>query len=411
MKTLPIDLEKARQITAQYPTPFYLYDEQGISTTANKLNEAFSWATGFINYYAVKALPNPEILKVLKQSNMGVDCSSLAELALAEQAGFRGEQIMFSSNDTTKEEFVKANELGAIINLDDISHIAFLEDALGQLPTLLCFRFNPGLERMGNQIIGNPAEAKFGLTREQIFEAYKLCQDKGVNKFGLHTMLASNELDPSYFLETAQMLFELAVELKEKLGISLEFLNLGGGFGIPYIPEQAQLDIAKVSSGIKERYDTILKLQGLGPKIFMECGRYITGPHGYLVSTAIHLKSTYRDYVGLDASMANLMRPGMYGAYHHITVLGKENEPLLHTYDVTGSLCENNDKFAVQRALPRIEVGDLLVLHDTGAHGHSMGFNYNGKLRSAELLLQPSGAIKLIRRAETLDDYFVTLKV
>lgn len=411
MKTLDFDLTKVQQIIAEYPTPFYIYDEHGISETADYLSIAFDWQPGFTNYFAVKALPNPEILKFLKQKNMGVDCSSIAELILAEQSGFHGDQIMFSSNDTTKEEFVKAHELGAIINLDDISHIAFLEGTLGKLPEVLCFRFNPGPERMGNQIIGYPAEAKFGLTREQVFEAYKDCLAKGVKRFGLHTMLVSNELDPSYCIETAQMLFELSLEINEKLGIKLEFVNFGGGLGIPYLPEQSPLDLLKLAAAINELYDSILKVKGLEPKIFMECGRYITGPHGYLVSTVIHMKNTYRDYVGLDASMANLMRPGMYGAYHHITVLGKEKEPLTHTYDVTGSLCENNDKFAIQRSLPKIDVGDVVVLHDAGAHGHSMGFNYNGKLRSAELLLEQDGSVKLIRRAETLEDYFATLNI
>jgi diaminopimelate decarboxylase len=407
---LELDITKVKQIIADYPTPFYLYDENGIVSTAQSLNKAFTWQqNGFTNYFAVKALPNPEILKLLKQTGMGVDCSSLAELIIAERCGFKGEQIMFSSNDTSKEEFVKAYELGAIINLDDISHISFVEEALGKLPDLLCFRFNPGPERVGNQIIGNPSEAKFGLTREQLLQAYKDCLDKGVSRFGLHTMLASNELDISYFIETAQMLFEIAVELTEKLEIKLEFINLGGGLGIPYLPEQMPLDLAKLAGAIEELYSSILKANELEPKLFMECGRYVTGPHGYLVSTVLHLKNTYREYVGLDASMANLMRPGMYGSYHHMTVLGKENEPLNHSYDVTGSLCENNDKFAIQRPLPKVETGDIVVIHDTGAHGHSMGFNYNGKLRSAEILLQKDGNIRLVRRAETLDDYFATL--
>lgn len=368
-------------------------------------------ANGFCNYYAVKALPNPEILKILKAEGMGADCSSLAELVLSEKVGFKGEQIMFTSNDTSQEEFKKASELGAVINLDDISHIESLEQAIGKLPDLLCFRFNPGAERTGNSIIGNPMEAKYGLTREQLNEAVGICKAKGVKRFGIHTMLASNELDPSYFVLTARMMFELAIQIKSSHNIEVEFINLGGGFGIPYMPDQEPLDLQAVSDGIKDQYVAMLGGRGMQPKLFFECGRYVTGPHGYLVSTVLHLKHTYRDYVGLDASMANLMRPGMYGAYHHITVLGKEEAPQTHIYDVTGSLCENNDKFAVQRLLPQVEIGDILVIHDTGAHGHSMGFNYNGKLRSAELLLRDDGGVKLIRRAETLDDHFATLNL
>jgi diaminopimelate decarboxylase len=409
MKSLPFELAAAQEIIKKYPTPIYVYDEEGIRGSAQKLNKAFAWAAGFKNFYAVKALPNPAILAVLKQEGMGVDCSSLAELILAERGGFCVEEIMFTSNDTTDEEFKKASELGAIINLDDITHLEFLESTIGKLPELLCFRFNPGPERTGNAIIGNPAEAKYGLTRDQLFEAYKVCQAKGVKRFGLHTMVASNELEPTYFIETARMMFELTGELKEKLGIDLEFINLGGGFGIPYLPEQEELDVVKISDGVQELYESMLSSRELKPKLYFECGRYLTGPHGYLVSTVLHLKNTYREYVGLDASMANLMRPGMYGAYHHITVLGKESDPQTHAYDVTGSLCENNDKFAIQRILPKVEIGDIVVIHDAGAHGHSMGFNYNGKLRSAEVLLRSDGSTQLIRRAETLDDYFSTL--
>lgn len=408
-KSVPFSLEEIKEIINTYPTPFHIYDEEGIRQTAKELNITFSWARGYTNYYAVKALPNPEILKILKEEGMGADCSSLAELILAERAGITGEQIMFTSNDTSKEEFEKAVELGTVINLDDITHIEFLENAVGSLPELLCFRFNPGPERVGNDIIGNPSEAKYGLTRDQLLEAYSICKEKGVKRFGLHTMVVSNELDPSYFIETARMLFEIAVDLKDKLNIELEFTNLGGGFGIPYKPDQEKLDINTISEGIKEANDQILGPKQLTPKLFMECGRYVTGPHGYLVSTVLHLKNTYREYVGLDSSMANLMRPGMYGAYHHITVLGKESNDTTNTYDVTGSLCENNDKFAIQRQLPEVEVGDIIVIHDTGAHGHSMGFNYNGKLRSAELLMDKNRKMKLVRRAETLDDYFATL--
>lgn len=408
MKVLPFNSTTIKVLSATYPTPYHIYDEAAITETAQNLNRAFDWVADFMNYYAVKALPNPEILRILMAAGMGADCSSMAELVLAEKVGFKGQQIMFSSNDTPAAEFVKANQLGAIINLDDISHIDYLLAAIGHLPEMICFRFNPGAERTGNVIIGNPAEAKYGLTRDQLFTAYQICVDKGVSRFGLHTMLASNELEPSYFIETARMMFELALELKATLAIDLEFINLGGGFGIPYLPDQAVLDLPKITDSIRNLYETMFKGL-LSPKIFLECGRYVTGPHGYLVSTVLHLKHTYRDYVGLDASMANLMRPAMYGAYHHITVLDKEAAPLTHVYDVTGLLCENNDKFAIQRMLPRIEVGDIVVIHDTGAHGHSMGFNYNGTLRSAELLLQKSGTTKLIRRAETLDDYFRTL--
>lgn len=408
MKTLPFSLNKIAEVNKTHATPYHIYDEEGIIASARALNAAFGWQAGFNNFYAMKALPNPEIMRITKAEGMGVDCSSLAELVLAEKIGFEGEQIMFSSNDTSAEEFVKAYRLGAIINLDDISHIEFLEKAVGKMPKIICFRYNPGPERTGNVLIGNPAEAKYGLTKKQILEAYGICVTKGVKRFGIHTMLASNELDPAYLVETARMMFELVMEIRDKLGIEVEFVNLGGGFGIPYLPEQEVLDLAKVANGMRQLYQETFK-DRFAPKLFLECGRYITGPHGYLVSKVLHLKHIYRDYVGLDSSMANLMRPGMYGAYHHMTVLGKENDPLTHTYDVTGSLCENNDKFAIQRSLPLVEVGDIVVIHDTGAHGHSMGFNYNGKLRSAELLLQGNGDVKLIRRAETLDDYFGTL--
>lgn len=409
MKLPPFDRDYIEKVTEQFPTPFHLYDEAGIRKTAEQLNDSFSWNKGFRNYFAVKALPNPTILQILKESGMGADCSSLAELVLAENCGFNGMDIMFTSNDTTDKEFIKANELGAFINFDDISHIAFYESAVGNLPELVCFRYNPGPTREGNDIIGNPAEAKYGLAQSQLIEAYEICMSKGVTRFGLHTMLASNELDPVYFIETARMLFEIATVLKTKLGITLEFINLGGGLGIPYMPDQKPLNIEKISSGIQELYEKMLVSEGLSPALFMECGRFITGPHGYLISRVIHQKHTYRDYIGLDASMADLMRPGMYGAYHHITVLGKEAVKPTHKYDVTGSLCENNDKFAIQRLLPDVTEGDIVAIHDTGAHGHSMGFNYNGKLRSAELLMCTNSKVKMIRRAETLDDYFATL--
>lgn len=409
-KVIPFSLDEISEIIKDYPTPFHIYDELGTRHTAKKLNESFIWVQGFKNYFAVKALPNPAILEILKQEGMGVDCSSIAELVLAEKCGFSGEQIMFTSNDTPETEFKKAYELGAIINLDDITHIDSLRHSIGKLPELLCFRFNPGSERTGNAIIGNPSEAKYGLTRTQIFEAYKLAKQGGVKRFGIHTMVASNELYPEYFVETARMMFDIATELASQ-GINLEFINLGGGFGIPYQPDQNELDVAGLSKSIQELYQDKFADAKVEPKLFLECGRYVTGPHGYLVSTVLHTKSTYREYVGLDANMANLMRPGMYGAYHHISVLGSEVKPSVHVYDVTGGLCENNDKFAIQRKLPEIKIGDILVIHDTGAHGHAMGFNYNGMLRSAELLLTKDRKTKLIRRAETLDDYFATLQI
>lgn len=394
---------------AEHPTPFHIYDEAGMRKNAQSLREAFSWAPAFKEYFAVKATPNPHILSILKEEQFGGDCSSLAELILCEKVGIVGEEIMFTSNDTPAEDFKKAKELGAVINLDDITHLNYLEEQVG-LPDLLCFRYNPGPARSGNVIIGNPEEAKYGLTKDQLFEAYRVARDKGVKRFGLHTMVASNELEISYFLDTARMLFELVTELSKELDISFEFVNLGGGIGIPYRPEENSVDFSALGEGVKGVYDQTIGSTDLAPlKISLECGRVITGPYGYLVSRAIHRKNTYKNYIGLDSCMANLMRPGMYEAYHHITVLGKEDDPSDHTYDVTGSLCENNDKFAIDRALPKIDIGDLIAIHDSGAHGHSMGFNYNGKLRSAELLLQADGSTKLIRRAETLEDYFATL--
>lgn len=410
-KSLPFTKEELEAIAAQVPTPFHVYDEVAMRKNARAFYEAFSWVPGgFVNYYAVKALPNPHVLEPLKQEGMGGDCSSLAELKLCTAVGITGDKIVFTSNDTPASEYVEAARLGAIINLDDISHIAFLEKALGgQLPAMLCFRYNPGPLKAGNVIIGKPEEAKYGFTREQLFEGYRILKEKGVQRFGLHTMVASNELNPDYFVETAQMLFDLVVELNRELGIRFEFLNLGGGIGIPYRPEQTAVDLAYVGRKIKEAYDKSIVATGLGPiRIAMECGRMVTGPYGYLVSHVLHKKAIYKNYVGLDACMANLMRPGMYGSYHHISVPGKENGPR-KVYDVTGSLCENNDKFAIDREIPDPAVGDLVVIHDTGAHGHSMGFNYNGKLRSAEVLWQGEGRWKLIRRAETYVDHFATL--
>lgn len=409
-KKLPFSQSQIEEISKTFPTPFHIYDEQAIRDNARRLIRAFSWAPKFQEYFAVKATPNPAIIEILKKEGIGADCSSLAELILSEKAGITGGNIMFTSNNTPASEYQKASELGAVINLDDISHIAYLEQHVG-LPEIICFRYNPGpLVKNGNSIIGYPEEAKYGLTKAQIFEAYKTVRDKGVKRFGLHTMVISNELDPQGLIGTANMMFDLAVELYEKLGIKLEFINLGGGIGIPYQPDQQPVDLELLGTAIHQSYDAKIKAAGLHPlKLSMECGRMITGPFGYLVSRVIHKKEIYKNYVGLDASMANLMRPALYGSYHHITVVGKEQQSCDHVYDVIGSLCENNDKFAIDRALPFIDIGDLVVIHDAGAHGHAMGFNYNGKLRSAELLLKPDGAVQQIRRAETLDDYFATL--
>jgi diaminopimelate decarboxylase len=406
---VPFTKDQLESIIATHPTPFHIYDEKAIRENARKLKEQFSWAPGFREYFAVKATPNPYILKVLKEEGFGADCSSMPELILSEKVGLSGEYIMFSSNDTPSREYQKAKELGAIINLDDISHISFLEQHVG-LPELLCFRFNPGPLREGNAIIGKPEEAKYGFTKAQLLEGYRIIKAKGVRRFGLHTMIASNELDPYYFVDTAKMLFELVVEVSKTLDVRIEFINIGGGIGVPYKPEQKPVDLGVISRGIRDAYEGMIKPAGLHPlNFYMEMGRVITGPYGYLVTRVRHLKDTYKRYVGLDASMANLMRPAIYGAYHHITVMGKEDQKPDQIYDVTGSLCENNDKFAIDRALPEVEIGDILVIHDAGAHGHAMGFNYNGKLRSAELLLKPDGSVEQIRRAETVDDYFQTL--
>ena len=408
-KILPFGKEKIAEIIKKNPTPFHIYDELAIRQNARKFLKAFSALEGFKQFFAVKATPNPFILKIMQQEGFGVDCSSYSELVMAEKVGFKGEEIMFSSNDTPEEDMRKAKEIGAIINLDDISHIDFLEKMAG-LPDLVCLRYNPGPMRKGNQIIGKPEEAKYGLTKEQMLEAYKMLMEKGVKRFGMHTMIMSNELHNEYFIETARMMFELAVEAFNETGIKVEFINLGGGIGIAYRPEDEPVSYSKVADGIKDEYDKVMIKNNLNHvRVFTECGRVITGPYGYLVAKTIHMKHTYRHYVGTDASMANLMRPGMYGAYHHITVLGKENKPCDYVYDVTGSLCENNDKFAINRKLPEIEAGDILVIHDTGAHGFAMGFNYNGKLRSAELMLRPDGSVINIRRAETVEDYLSTL--
>ena len=403
-KTLPFDEKKLREIAREYPTPFHIYDEKAIRQTARDFAAVFEWApAGFRNYFAVKACPNPWLLKILGEEGMGTDSSSLAELVLSEAVGLTGDLAFFTSNETPLSEYLKA-----IINLADITDISFLEQ-IG-LPETLSVRYNPGRAKMGNDIIGKPEEAKYGLTREQMIEAYRIAKSKGVKKFGIHTMVASNEINADYFVETADQLLQLLADVSEEVGISIDFINFGGGIGIPYRPEEDPVDMARVSAGIKKRYTEYIVNTALKPPMInFECGRVITGPNGWLVTEAIHEKHTFREYIGVNASMADLMRPGMYGAYHHITVAGKENEPATEVYDVVGSLCENNDKFAIQRPLPKIERGDLLVIHDTGAHGRAMGFNYNGKLRAGELLLKEDGSIQEIRRRESLDDYFATL--
>ena len=400
-KTFPLSAQELQTLTEKYETPFYLYDEKAIRENIRRFTKAFSIFPGFKEHFAVKACPNPYILKILRSEGCGADCSSLPELILAENAGIAGEDVMFTSNETPAKEYIYANLKGNIINLDDITHIPFLEKTLGFLPEIISFRYNPGPLKEGNAIIGKPEEAKYGLTEEQIFEAYKICKDKGVKRFGLHTMVASNELNPDYFVETATLLFNLAAKVKEKVGITFEFVNLGGGVGIPYKPGDKAVDYDSIARGIRESYDAIVVPAGLDPlKIYWECGRPITGPYGWLVTRAIHEKHIYRDYIGVDASMADLMRPGMYGAYHEVTVSGKENAPKNKVYDVVGSLCENCDKFAVQRQLPEIQIGDLLIIHDAGAHGRAMGFNYNAKLRCGELLLRQDGSVVEIRRRD-----------
>jgi len=409
-KKFPLGKEQTLELIKRWPTPFHIYDEAKIRANFRRLREAFSWAPGFREHFAVKALPNPRIVQILHEEGAGTDCSSIAELLISAAAGVKGEEIMLTSNDTPWEEFQKAIALGAVINLDDLSHLDYMAEHAG-LPEVLSFRYNPGDLIEGNDIIGKPVEAKYGLTRPQMFEGYRRAQEMGVKRFGLHTMVISSELRTEAFLLTARIMFELAAELKQNLGICVEFVNLGGGFGIPYRPEENPIDYAAVGAGIERLYNDIMRPTGLGSTaIRTESGRAITGDAGWLVSTVLHEKDTYKKYIGLDSCMANLMRPALYGAYHHITVLGKENAPADHIYDVTGSLCENNDKFAIDRALPKIDIGDIVVIHDTGAHGSAMGFNYNGKLWCAELLLRTDGTIELIRRAQTLDDYFATLR-
>lgn len=408
-KNFPLSAGRLEELTREFPTPFHLYDERAIRANARRLKAAFAGFPGFREYFAVKAAPNPFLMAILREEGFGMDCSSLPELMLSERAGVTGESVMFTSNDTPAEEFRKAREMGAVINLDDISHIPFLEREAG-LPDLVCCRYNPGPLKEGNAIIGSPEQAKYGFTRPQLFEGYRMLRDRGVRRFGLHAMVASNELDPLYFVETAGILFDLAAGLSEKLGIRFEFVNIGGGFGIPYRPEQTAVDLGVVAEGVARECRERIEARGLPrPRLYMECGRMITGPYGYLVARVRHIKKTYKNYAGLDACMANLMRPALYGAYHHISVPAKEGRPCDTLYDVTGSLCENNDKFAIDRPLPELEPGDLVVIHDAGAHGHAMGFQYNGKLRSAELLLREDGSVVRIRRAETPEDYFATL--
>lgn len=401
--------EQLEDIASRYATPFYLYDEKGIRETARRVNKAFSWNKGFKEYFAVKATPTPGILKILHEEGCGADCSSYTELLMADAVGFKGDEIMFSSNDTPAEDFQLARKLNATINLDDITHIDFLE-RVADIPDTVCCRYNPGGHfAIANNIMDNPGDAKYGMTREQLTEAYKRLMAKGVKHFGLHAFLASNTVTNDYYPELARILFKVAVELKEETGASIEFINLSGGVGIAYRPGQPQNDIMEIGEGVRRAYEEVLVPAGMGNvRLYTEMGRYLLAPYGALVSRVIHQKHIYKEYIGLDACAANLMRPAIYGAYHHITVMGKENAPCDHKYDVTGGLCENNDKFAIDRMLPEINIGDLVFIHDAGAHGFAMGYNYNGKLRSAELLLKEDGSVEMIRRAETPADYFAT---
>ena len=402
--------EQIEEIVKTYPTPFHIYDEKGICENVKAVEEAFAWNKGFKEYFAVKACPNPFLIKILHEYGCGCDCSSLTELMLSNAIGINGHDIMFSSNDTPAEEYAYCAKVGGIINLDDITHIEFVENILGKLPETMSCRYNPGgIFQMSNGIMDNPGDAKYGFTTEQLFEGYRILKEKGVKHFGLHAFLASNTVTNEYYPQLAKELFEVAVELKEKVGVTLEFINLSGGVGIAYTPEQTANDIRVIGEGVRKVYEEVLVPAGMGEvAIYTEMGRFMMGPYGELVTKAIHEKHTHKEYIGVDACAVNLMRPAMYGAYHHITVLGKEDAPLDHVYDVTGSLCENNDKFAIDRKLPEIDMGDYLVIHDTGAHGFAMGYNYNGKLKSAELLLKEDGSVQLIRRAETPKDYFAT---
>ena len=403
------------EIVQEYPTPFHLYDEKGLRENARRVNAAFAWNPGFKEYFAVKATPNPAILKLLREEGCGADCSSLVELLLAEKCGFRGHEIMFSSNNTLAEEYRLADKLGAVINLDDLTHVAFLEQSIGHIPETVFCRYNPGgvftlgEGKDGLQVMDTPGDAKYGMTRPQIAQAFRALRAKGARTFGIHAFLASNTISNQYYPELAGILFRLAAELKEETGCHIGYINLSGGIGIPYRPEEEANDIALIGRGVQQKFEEILIPAGMGDvRLCGELGRFMTGPYGCLVTRVLHFKHIYKEYVGVDACAADLMRPAVYGAYHHITAAGKEDVPCTQTVDVTGSLCENCDKFAVDRPLPPLEAGDLLVIHDTGAHGHSMGYNYNGKLRSAELLLREDGSVKLIRRAETPEDYFAT---
>lgn len=402
--------EKLEEIAAQIPTPFHIYDEKGIRENARAVQEAFAWNPGFREYFAVKANPNPTLIKILGEYGCGCDCSSETELMLSGAMGFTGDKIMFSSNVTPAREYQLAEKLGAIINLDDFTHIDFLEKTIGYIPETISCRYNPGgLFSISNDIMDNPGDAKYGMTTEQITEAYKILKEKGAKEFGIHAFLASNTVTNDYYPMLAKVLFEQAVRLAKETGVHIKFINLSGGIGIPYRPDQEPNDIFAIGEGVRRVYEEVLVPAGMGDvAIYTELGRFMTGPYGCLVTKAIHEKHTYKEYIGVDACAVNLMRPAMYGAYHHITVMGKENEPCDHKYDITGSLCENNDKFAIDRMLPKIDIGDYLVIHDTGAHGFSMGYNYNGKLKSAELLLKEDGSVQLIRRAETPADYFAT---
>ena len=410
MKKPFVTKEQIEDIVKTYPTPFHIYDEKGIRENARKLKQAFSWNKGYKEYFAVKATPTPAILRILKEEGCGTDCSSYTELLMSEKIGVTGQNIMFSANDTPAEDIEFAAKLGAIINLDDYTHIDFVDEICG-IPETICCRYNPGgTFSISNTIMDNPGDAKYGMTKEQLFKAYPRLKEMGAKRFGIHAFLASNTVTNEYYPKLAKILFELAVELKEKTGISLSFINLSGGVGIPYTPDKEPNDILAIGEGVHKAFDEVLVPAGLGDiSIFTELGRFMLAPYGHLVTKAIHEKHIHKEYIGVDACAVNLMRPAMYGAYHHITVLGKENEPCDHTYDVTGSLCENNDKFAIDRKLPKIDNGDYLVIHDAGAHGFSMGYNYNGRLKSAELLLCENGSVKQIRRAETPEDYFATL--
>lgn len=410
MKKTFATAQQLREIAAQYPTPFHLYDEKGVRENARRVKEAFSWNKGFREYFAVKATPTPGILKILKEEGCGADCSSLTELMLADAVGFSGHDIMFSSNDTPDEDFILADKLNAIINLDDFTHIDVLEKLTG-IPETICCRYNPGgIFKASNGIMDNPGEAKYGFTHDQMFEGFRRLKELGAKTFGIHAFLASNTGGNEYYPELARVLFQLAVDLHRETGAHVAFINLSGGVGVNYRPEQEPADIQKIGEMVQKVYEEVLVSAGMGDvALYTEMGRFMLAPYGCLVSKAIREKHIYREYIGLDACAANLMRPAMYGSYHHITVVGKENAPCDHKYDVTGGLCENNDKFAIGRMLPKIDLGDLLVIHDTGAHGHSMGYNYNGKLRSAEILLKEDGSTELIRRAETPEDYFATL--